>query len=143
VEQSAVRRCADLIQQFYGELIKEYALEPDFKAAALMLKVPHPDGDGLGASILALEKQGRVYNTRHMRNQLKRWGLNQESIERIASEYWSALNSIDSRFRTDGIGHLAPNQFVPFGEVADKLPEIKDRIGQAVAAIRSAYEEAR
>jgi len=143
VQQSGGRECADLMQQLYSDLAKEFSLEPDFKAAAVMLKVPHPDGDGLGASILALEKQGRVYNTRHMRNQLKRWGLNHETVERIASEYWSALHSVDSRFRTDGIGHLNPGQFVPFMEVADRLPEIKSRIGQAVSAIQSAYEESR
>jgi len=143
VQQSGGRECADLMQQFYSDLVSEFSLEPDFKAAAVMLKLPHPDGDGLGVSILALEKQGRVYNTRHMRNQLKHWGLNDETVERIASEYWSALHSVDSRFRTDGIGHLSPGQFVPFMEIADRLPEIKNRIGQAVSAIESAYEESR
>lgn len=143
VRQSGGNECADLMQQFYSDLIREFSLEPDFKAAAVMLKVPHPDGDGLGASILALEKQGRVYNTQHIRSQLTRWGLNQETVERIASEYWSALHSVDSRFRTDGIWHLSPGQFVPFVEIADRLPDIKNRIGQAVSAIQTAYEESR
>lgn len=143
IEEAAGRRCSDLIQQFCDDLVKEFALEPDFKAAALMLKVPHPDGDGLGASILAIEKLGRVYNTRHMRNQLKRWGLAQETVERILSEYWTALNSIDSRLKMDGIGHLSKNQFVPFVELVDKLPEIKNLISQTVADIRLAYDESR
>lgn len=143
VRQSGGRECADLMQQFYSDLVTEFSLEPEFKASAVMLKVPHPDGDGLGASILALEKQGRVYNTRHMRNQLKRWGLNQKTVESIVYDYWSELHSVDSRFRTDGIGHLSPGQFVPFMEIVDRLPDIKHRIGQAVSAIQSAYEESR
>lgn len=143
VQQSAGRECAHAMQQFYSEVVKEFSLEPDFKAAAVMLKVPHPDGDGLGVSILALEKQGRMYNTKHMRKQLERWGLNQQVVERIARDYWSALNSIDSRFRTDGIGHLSTSQFVPFLELTAKLTEIKKEMGQTVADTQSAYEESR
>jgi hypothetical protein len=120
-----------------------FKLEPEFKAAALMLKVPHPDGDGLGASVLALEKQGRIYNTKHMRHQLKRWGLSPSVIEQITSDYWTALHDIDSRFNPDGIVHLNPRQFLPFTEIVDVLPEIKDRVGKVVAAIRSAYGDAR
>jgi hypothetical protein len=87
IEHSAGRKCRDQIQQFYNDLTASFKLEPEFKAAALMLKVPHPDGDGLGASVLALEKQGRIYNTKHMRHQLKRWGLSPEIVEQIASDY--------------------------------------------------------
>uniref|UniRef100_A0A832A467 Uncharacterized protein n=1 Tax=Desulfacinum infernum TaxID=35837 RepID=A0A832A467_9BACT len=143
VRQTVGRECADAMHEFYGELVKEYSLELDFKAAAIMVKVPHPDGDGYGVSVLGLEKQGRVYNTGHMRGQLRRWGLDEETVERITSQYWKALHSIDSRFRMDGIGHLSPNQFVPFTEIREKLPEIKQIIGQTVAEIRSAYEQSR
>ena len=143
IEQSAGRKCRDQIQQFYSDLTESFKLEPEFKAAAVMLKVPHPDGDGLGASVLALEKQGRIYNTKHMRNQLRRWGLRPAVIEHIVSDYWTALHNIDSRFNPDGIVHLAPRQFLPFVEIVDKLAEIKDRVGKVVAAIRSAYRNAR
>lgn len=143
IEKSAGRKCRDQIEQFYGDLIDSFKLEPEFKAAAVMLKVPHPDGDGLGASVLALEKEGRIYNTKHMRHQLKRWGLSQTVIEQITSDYWTALHNIDARFKPDGIVHLAPRQFLPFVEIVDKLVEIKDRVGKVVAAIRSAYENAR
>lgn len=143
IEQSAGRRSRDQIQHFYNDLTESFKLEPEFKAAALMLKVPHPDGDGLGASVLALEKQGRIYNTKHMKNQLKRWSLSPEIVEQIASDYWAALHSIDSRFKPDGIVHLAPRQFLPFTEIVDRLPEIKDRVGKVVAAIQEAYENAR
>jgi hypothetical protein len=143
IEQTAGRKCRDQTKQFYSDLIDSFKLEPEFKAAAVMLKVPHPDGDGLGASVLALEKQGRIYNTKHMRNQLKRWGLGTTVVEQIASDYWTALHNIDARFNPDGIVHLAPRQFLPFVEIIDKLPEIKDRVGKVVAAIRSEYENAR
>jgi hypothetical protein len=143
IEHSAGSKCRDQIQQFYNDLTASFKLEPEFKAAALMLKVPHPDGDGLGASVLALEKQGRIYNTKHMRRQLKRWGLSPEIVEQIASDYWVALHKIDSRFNSDGIVHSAPRQFLAFGEIVDKLPEIKDRVGKVVAAIQEAYEHAR
>lgn len=131
------------MQNFYDELVNEYGLELDFKAAAVMLKVPHPDGDGLGASVLGLEKQGRIYNTAHMPNQLKRWWLNSEIVEQITSEYWTALNAIDSRFMVDGMSHTKTDLFIPFSEITDKLPEIKVCVGKAVSAIQSAYEEAR
>lgn|GEM_PF-1095499 len=143
VEQSAGQKCRDQIRQFYTDLTASFTLEPEFKAAAVMLKVPHPDGDGLGASVLALEKQGRIYNTKHMRHQLKRWGVSPTIVEQITSDYWTALHNIDSRFNPDGIVHLAPRQFLPFVEIVDKLPEIKDRVGKVVAAIRSAYDNAR
>jgi hypothetical protein len=42
-------------------------LELEFKAAALMLKIPHPSGEKNGVSLLAIERQGRIYNTSHMR----------------------------------------------------------------------------
>lgn len=143
VEQSAGQECRDQIEQFYGDLIDSFKLEPEFKAAAVMLKVPHPDGDGLGVSVLALEKQGRIYNTKHMRHQLKRWGLSPTIIEQITSDYWTALHNIDSRFNPDGIVHLNPRQFLPFSEIVDKLLDIRRRVGKVVAAIRSAYENAR
>lgn len=141
VQQTAGRECADSMRQFYNDLVQEFSLKPDFKTAAVMLKVPSPDGEGPDVSIIALEKQGRLYNTQHMFHQLKSWNLNQETVENIVYDYWSALHTIDSRFREDGINHLADNQFVPFLEIADKLPEIKHLIGQTVSAIKSAYEE--
>ncbi len=143
IEQSAGRKCRDQIEQFYGDLIDSFKLEPEFKAAAVMLKVPHPDGDGLGVSVLALEKQGRIYNTKHMRHQLRRWGLRPDIIDQITSDYWTALHYLDSRFNPDGIVHLAPRQFLAFVEIVDKLPDIKTCVGKVVAAIRSAYENAR
>ncbi|RPH52225.1 MAG: hypothetical protein EHM85_03810 [Desulfobacteraceae bacterium] len=143
IEQSAGRQCRDQIYQFYSDLIDSFNLEPEFKAAAVMLKVPHPDGDGMGTSILALEKQGRIYNTKHMSHQLKRWGLSLTVIEQITSDYWTALHNIDLRFNPAGIVHLAPRQFLPFAEIVDKLSDIKDRVGKVVAEIRSAYENAR
>lgn len=143
VQESAGCECADLMRQFYNEIVTEFSLEPEFKAAAVMLKVPHPDGDGLGASIMALEKQGRLYNSRHMLHQIKGWGLNQELAARITADYWAALNAIDPRFRVDGAVHLSHNHFIPFVEIADKLPEIKKCIGDTVSFMRTAYDKSR
>lgn len=143
IEQSAGRTCRDQIEQFYGDLIESFELEPEYKAAALMLKVPHPDGDRLGASVLALEKQGRIYNTKHMKNQLKSWGISSTTVEQITSEYWNSLHHIDSRFRPDGIIHMAPRQFLPFADVVPRLNDIKNQVGKVVARIRSACDDAR
>ncbi|MDA1166016.1 MAG: hypothetical protein O3B13_23200 [Planctomycetota bacterium] len=143
IEQSAGRKCRDQIEQCYRDLIDSFELEPEFKAAAVMLKVPHPDGDGLGVSVLALEKQGRIYNTKHMRRQLKGWSLSSTISDQITSDYWTSLHKIDPRFSPDGISHLAPRQFLPFAEIVDKLPDIKSRVGNVVAAIRSAYDDSR
>jgi hypothetical protein len=39
-----------------------------------MLKIPHPSGEKNGLSLLAIERQGRIYNTSHMRFYLGRKG---------------------------------------------------------------------
>ena len=143
IEESAGRNCRDQIAQFYNDLAQSFHLELEFKAAALMLKVPHPEGDGLGVSVLALEKHGLIYNTKHTRNQLSRWGVPASVSAQITSDYWTSLHHIDSRFHPDGISHLAPRQFLTLAELDAKLPEIKNCVGQIVAAIRSAYENVR
>jgi hypothetical protein len=143
IERSAGQKCRDEMKLFYSDLIKSFQLEPEFKAAALMLKVPQPDGDRPGASVLGLEKQGRIYNTNHLKGQLRRWNLTPTIVDQITSEYWNALHQIDPRFSSDGISHMAPGQFVPFGGVMTKLSEIKNEVGKVVARISSACENAR
>jgi hypothetical protein len=41
------------VERFYGDLIADLELEPDFKSATLMLKVPDPTGEKPGVSVLA------------------------------------------------------------------------------------------
>lgn len=143
IEQSAGSACRYQIKQFYDDLIDSFNLEPEYKAAALMLKVPNPDGDKPGASVIALEKQGRVYNTGHLKNQLRRWGFEQKVIDKITSNYWNSLHHIDQRFNAGGISHVALSQFLPFNEIINKLNDIKIDIGKVVAEILSGYEKIR
>ncbi|GIW99934.1 MAG: hypothetical protein KatS3mg111_3267 [Pirellulaceae bacterium] len=142
VEQAAGRECRQRMFEFYTDLVESFGLEPVFKAAAVMLKVPHPDGEEVGASVLALEKQGRIYNTEHLLRQLKRWKLNEQDVERIVFEYWEALHAIDPRFRREGIVHAALSHFLPFMEITDQLPAIKQCVGRFVANIRTLYTAA-
>jgi len=143
VQETAGRKCADQMKQFYDELINDFGLEPEFKVSSVMLKLPNPDGDSAGASILGLEKKGRAFNIMYLKEQLVSWGLDKEISRKITKEYWSGLNKIDSRFNADGIRHMNTNEFVPFQELTGKLPEIKTQIGKVVATIQSAYEESR
>lgn len=141
IESNAGGKCRDEIKKFYEDLTSSFDLEPALKAAALMIKVPQPDGDGIGASILGIEKKGRIYNTQFMIGQLKRWGIDTETATKLAKDFWAKLNEIDSRFNLDGISHLAPPKFIPFVELVDRLPQIKDAIGEVVSRIRATYEQ--
>jgi len=140
IERSVGRECRDQIKKFYAKFAE--SLELEFKKATLMLKVPHPDEDGLSASVLAIRKDGQIYNPKHLTKHLKSWGLNPEIVEQIASGYWTALHSIDSRFDLKGADQREKRKFVPFTEIADKLPEIEDQVRKVVAAIREAYDNA-
>ena len=143
VEQSAGAKCRAAMERFYNDLVESLQLERDFKASTLVLKVPHPDGEYLGVSVLALEKEGRIYNIKHMRHQLKRWGLSNETVDAITSEYWNSLHQIDARFSTDGITHVAPRLFLPFVEVLSKTTDIRNQVGKVVATIRAEAEKVR
>ena len=124
-------------ETFYNDILDNFGLEPDFKIAAVMLKIPDPNGEKLGVSIIAIEKQGRIYNTKHIKKQLGRWGIAKERVEDICKEYWNELHSIEQCFLPDGINHLAQQQFVPISLIADKFDQIKDAIGRVVIKIRN------
>ena len=128
-------------QDAYNDLIESFELEPDFKAAALMLKIPDPEDRRPGASVLGFQKNGKIYNTGHLAGQLKRWeGLSEEAVQNIATDYWTALNKIDSRFSVDGLSHMAPKQFIPFAEVLTKWPAIREAVGTVVAKVLAAVD---
>jgi hypothetical protein len=141
VEKSVGYQRRDEIKAFYDDLTKSFELEPEFKAAALMLKVPDTSGEHSGVSVLALEKQGRIYNTNHMKHQLKRWGVPLEVVDQVASDYWNALHQIDCRFSPEGITHVAPRLFLPFADLVTKLDEIKGAVGNVVGRIRAEFEK--
>jgi len=140
VEETSGRRCRDEMQTFYRDLVQSFELEPEFKAAAIMLKVPDPNEERPGVSVLALEKGGRIYNTQFLPRQLARWDVNESYANSIAETFWSALHTLDSRFESDGIVHLASGRFLPFMDLIDKLPDIKREVGKVVAKIREARE---
>jgi hypothetical protein len=85
---------------------------------------------------LAIERQGRIYNSKHMPGQLRRWGFSQESVNIITSGYWRSLHQIDNRFLVDGIAHNSPKQFLPITEIVDKLNEIDNEVRLVVERIR-------
>jgi hypothetical protein len=141
VEQSAGRECRDRMQAFYGDLVRSFELEPEFKSAAVMLKVPDTMEGRPGVSVLAMEREGRVYNPKFLSGQLSRWGVDKAEAKRVAEEYWDALHAIDRRFDQAGIEHKASSRFLPFMELVTKLPAIREAVGRVVAAIRQKGEE--
>jgi hypothetical protein len=116
-------------------------LEPEFKAAALMLKLPDPSGEKPGVSLLALERQGRIYNTAHMRGQLKRWEIPEEVAHSIVQDYWKGLHGIDARFQEKGIGHMRSQQFLPIREMLSSLDQIEKEVRKVVSRIRGVLGE--
>lgn len=141
VEKSTDRQCRDQIQAFYGDLVKSFELEPEFKAAAVMLKVPDTVEGRPGVSVLAMEREGRVYNPKFLSGQLSRWGVDKGEAKQVAADYWQTLHGIDGRFDPAGIEHKASSRFVPFMDLAAKLPAIKEAVGKVVATIRQKAEE--
>lgn len=140
VEKSAGQPCRDKLKDFYADLITTFELEPDFKSTTLMIKIPHPDDEGSSTSVLGIDTEGRIYNAIHFMR-VRLWGIPDAIVNKIASDYWGALNKIDARFRRDGIQHKAYTQFVPFMEVADKIEQIKACVGAVVDAVRTAYDK--
>lgn len=140
VESSVGEEIREKIHQFYRELSSDLGLELDFKGASLMLKIPHPEGEGLGVSVLGIWNQGFVYNTQHLM-QLKKRGFKKELLDKIASDYWAKLHMIDPRFNPTGINHMASSKFIPFSELTGKLADIKECIGDVVARIRNGFNE--
>jgi hypothetical protein len=129
------------VEQFYQDLVSKLNLEKDFKSAALVLKVPDPTGEKPGASILSIERQGRIYNNRYFKGQLIKWGLPQEKVDSITSDFWNGLHQIDNRFLKDGIRHIAQKQFLPIKDLINKFGAIENEAIKVVERIRNAAEE--
>ena len=123
-------------ESFYNDLINNIGLEPDFKSAAVMLKIPDPNDEKPSASVIAIEKRGRILNTRYLRGQLEKWGLPYEHVNTMCREYWGELHSIENGFLVDGMKHVAPHHFIPLSVVADKFDLIKNAIEKVVRRIR-------
>ncbi|PTY02061.1 hypothetical protein DB346_10070 [Verrucomicrobia bacterium LW23] len=131
------------IEKAYWELIESFELEPDFKEASLMLKIPHPNNLRPGVSVIGFEQNGKVYNTGHLTGQLGRWGtFSPEEVKTIATDYWSALHTIDPRFSTEGLNHNAYTLFIPFAELRSNWPAIRAAIGAVTVKIREAAGDA-
>lgn len=130
-------------KEFYDDLIDTFNLEPDFKAASLMLKVPDPVAEKHSVSVIAFEKQGGIYNTEHMYSQLKGWGITRERARLICKAYWSELHEIDPGFLEDGIIHMNPRLFLPMKRIIDKFDLIKAAIGKVVKVIMAEADNSR
>ena len=89
----------DCVRRFIAEVC-ELGIESDFKSAAVMLKLPDPGGESREASLLAIERSGRVYNPDHGKRQALRWGWSEAAVDRTIGAYWRKLNALDSRFST-------------------------------------------
>ena len=111
-------------------------LEKDIKSAAIILKVPDPSGEKPGASLLSIERQGRIYNNKYLKGQLLKWGLPPDKVDSITSDFWNELNQIDRRFLKDGIRHIAQKQFLPIKDLESKLEDIGKIVAKAVLRIR-------
>ena len=135
LEHSVGSKLRQKTETFYNELIDEFALEPDFKIAAIMLKVPDPNGEKPSVSIMAIEKLGRIYNTQHIKNQLLRWGLEENRVHNICSTYWKELHTIEKGFLIDGIPHLAQQQFVDLAAIVNKFEQLKKAMGRVINEI--------
>lgn len=144
VEKAIGAKMRNQMENAAEDLIQSCGLEPDFKAAAIMLKLPDIEGEAPGASLIAFEKEGRVYNTNHMYGQLSRWEqLGPEEADKITKEYWKALHEIDCRFAIEGMNHNAWKSFILFSEIQPKWEQIRKCILDVVAKIRSIASESR
>ncbi|NLI32202.1 MAG: hypothetical protein GX422_05380 [Deltaproteobacteria bacterium] len=94
----------DCVRRFIAEVC-ELGIESDFKSAAVMLKLPDPGGESREASLLAIERSGRVYNPDHGKRQALRWGWSEAAVDRTIGAYWRKLNALDSRFSISGMSH--------------------------------------
>lgn len=141
LDKSVGTSIREKVEQFYQSFVSELGLEKDFKSAALILKVPDPSGEKPGASLLSIERQGRIYNNRYLKGQLIKWGLSQEKVDSITSEFWRALHQIDNRFLEDGIRHIAQKQFLPIKDLAEKFEAIGKAVTRAVGRIHDVTEQ--
>lgn len=132
---------ADRVRRFIDE-VGESGIEPDFKSAAVMLKVPDPNGEGVGASLLAIEKAGWVYNPRHGWRQVQGWGWSDAAVDRTIGAYWRRLYELENRFSVSGMAHTRRARFLPLREVITKLDAIAEAMKKAVAAIQQEAENA-
>jgi hypothetical protein len=120
--------------------VAELGVEPEYKAAAVMLKIAAPDGESPGASLLAIERSGRIYNNIHGWHQVNRWGWDLETVGRTIGEYWRELHRIDSRFSPEGIGHLQSRAFFPIIDVLPKTDAMLEATSSVVDRIQREAE---
>jgi hypothetical protein len=128
------------VEAFYNDLIERYDLEPEFKTASLMLKVPDPIGEKAGISVFAIERTGRLYNTVFLRLGMLKFNIPKEDVESLCNEFWSNLHNINHSFRLDGIDQKHRGHLIPVQRVETKLDQIEDAIGKATLGVRKALE---
>ncbi len=141
VEESAGREIMRQIKETYDDLIESFELEPVFRASGVMLKIPDPEEERPGASVIAFDRKGTIYNSNHMLGQLRRWArLTPEKATELTLRYWESLHAVDGKFDKKGINHKAWKHFIPFSEIYTKMPQIKECIGKVAAEVRTLAE---
>jgi hypothetical protein len=123
-------------ESFYNDLINTIGLEPDFKSAAVILKIHDPNDEYPSAPLISLVKEGKILNSRYLPSKLKKWGMSGERADALCRDYWAELNSIEKGFLIDGIKHVAPRLFVSLDRVADKFDLIKFAIEKVARRIK-------
>ena len=128
------------VEAWVRALVEELDLEADFKSYALMLKIPDPAGEKPGASVLAIGREGTVYNPDHLLRQLRNMGLENTESETAARHYWQGLRIVDDRFGENGISHKKYRLFIPLGELVGVLGDIRTEIEGLARKARQALE---
>jgi hypothetical protein len=129
------------VKYFYDDLLENLELEGLFRAAALMIKIPDPANEKPGASLLAIERNGGIYNPRFLLKQLMRMGVDQRTAESISSEYWESLNKIDKRFDPNGMKHKKKKLFVPIPDLIPKFNRIRKAVERAADQVNHYFDE--
>jgi hypothetical protein len=136
IEETCGSELREKAEVFYNDLINRVGLEPDFKSAAVILKIPDPNDENPSAPLISLVREGKILNSRYLPSKLKKWGIPGERADSICRDYWAELNSIEKGFLIDGIRHIAPRLFVPLDRVADKFELIKSAIEKVANRIK-------
>lgn len=128
------------IRSVCDDFVDSLGLVPDFKSDSLLLKASIRDGEDAVIALLGIRSNGGFFNPRTMSPSLANCGFDPETVGRLVSEYWTALNRIDSRFQRDGVRVLDPKKFIPFNELKNKASQLKLEISNAAARIQAAAD---
>jgi len=141
LDQSIGASKREQVKNFYDNLVDKLELEAEFGSATLMIKIPDPTNENPGASVLAIVREGKIYNPKYMLNQLIRMGVDREMSESISFNYWKELNKIDKQFDVKGMGHKKKKPHIPISDLIPKFDKISKAIEIAMNQVRHYFGE--